>query len=76
VLFGPRHASSRDARLLLSAGGGVSAATPPELRQRTLAWLRDPAARADAGARARALVRAGLGAARRSFGLVESLLGV
>ena len=75
VLFGPRHAGSRDARLLLSAGGGISVASAQELQQRLLAWLGDPARRADAGTRAHALVRAGLGAARRSFELVDRLLG-
>src|SRR5918992_430641 len=32
VLFGPRYKMSRDARLLVTAGGGASAATPPAIR--------------------------------------------
>ncbi|MFN2565571.1 MAG: 3-deoxy-D-manno-octulosonic acid transferase [Gemmatimonadaceae bacterium] len=74
VLFGPRYTASRDARLLVSGGGGVSAPDPAAIKQQLATWLADAAARADAGARARALVRSGLGAARRSFELVAKLL--
>jgi 3-deoxy-D-manno-octulosonic-acid transferase len=74
VLFGPRYAGSRDARLLVAGGGGVSARDGAAIRQQATAWLGDATARAEAGARARALVRAGLGAARRSFDLVAGLL--
>jgi 3-deoxy-D-manno-octulosonic-acid transferase len=74
VLFGPRHASSRDARLLVASGGGVSARDAAAIRQQLVAWLGDRNSRQEAGARARALVRSGLGAARRSFELVQRLL--
>jgi 3-deoxy-D-manno-octulosonic-acid transferase len=74
VLFGPRYAGSRDARLLLAAGGGVGAAEPRAMARQLVAWLGDDRARSESGERARALVRAGLGAARRSFDLVERLL--
>jgi 3-deoxy-D-manno-octulosonic-acid transferase len=74
VLFGPRYAGSRDARLLVASGGGASAADAPSIGRQLVTWLRDAAARGEAGARARALVRAGVGAARRSFDLVERLL--
>jgi 3-deoxy-D-manno-octulosonic-acid transferase len=74
VLFGPRHGSSRDARLLIECGGGFSANSAPELAMRLLALLSEKDARAPAGARARALVESGLGAADRSAALVESLL--
>jgi 3-deoxy-D-manno-octulosonic-acid transferase len=74
VLFGPRYGNSRDARLLASGGGGVSAADAGAIRQQLVTWLRHAPARAEAGARARALVRSGLGAARRSFDLVARLL--
>jgi hypothetical protein len=37
-------------------------------------WIDDPAARAAAGAKARAFVSNGLGAAERSLRVVESLL--
>ena len=74
VLFGPRYANSRDARLLVGGGGGVSAAHVGAVRQQLLTWLKQAPVRRDAGARARALVRAGLGAARRSYELVARLL--
>ncbi|HKG93186.1 MAG TPA: glycosyltransferase N-terminal domain-containing protein [Gemmatimonadaceae bacterium] len=74
VLFGPRHALSRDAGLLLAAGGGASVPNADALHRALAAWAADPPRRADAGSRARSLVRAGLGAARRSFDLVNGLL--
>jgi 3-deoxy-D-manno-octulosonic-acid transferase len=74
VLFGPRYMASRDARLLVTGGGGVSARDAASIGRQLLVWFRDDAARAAAGERARALVRAGLGAARRSFELVTRLL--
>jgi len=74
VLFGPRYANSRDARLLVAGGGGVSAAHAASIRHQLVTWLRHAPVRAEAGGRARALVRAGLGAAQRSFDLVSRLL--
>jgi 3-deoxy-D-manno-octulosonic-acid transferase len=74
VLFGPRHRASRDARLLIEAGGGFAADSAQALAMRILALLTERDARASAGARARALVESGLGAADRSAALVESLL--
>jgi 3-deoxy-D-manno-octulosonic-acid transferase len=74
VLFGPRHANSRDAALLVERGAGASIASSGELSQRLIGLAEDPASRREAGARARALVRDGLGAADRSLALVQSLL--
>jgi 3-deoxy-D-manno-octulosonic-acid transferase len=74
VLFGPRHDSSRDARLLIEGGGGFSATNASELAMRLLALFSEKDARAAAGSRARALVESGLGAADRCAALVESLL--
>lgn len=74
VVFGPRYTMSRDARLLVAAGGGVSAAEPASLRERLVLWLTDADRRTESGSAARGLVRAGLGAARRSFELVSRLL--
>jgi 3-deoxy-D-manno-octulosonic-acid transferase len=74
VLFGPRYTASRDARLLVAAGGGMSASDGAGIGRQLTTWLAGGAARADAGGRARALVRSGLGAARRSFELVTRLL--
>jgi 3-deoxy-D-manno-octulosonic-acid transferase len=75
VLFGPCHANSRDARLLLDAGGARSVSDVPSTRQALADWLLDPGARQSPVHAARELVRSGLGAAERSFRLVEMLIG-
>jgi 3-deoxy-D-manno-octulosonic-acid transferase len=75
VAFGPRHASSRDAQLLLKAGAARSVATVDETVEVLGQWFGDEAARASAGQAARALVEAGTGAAERTLELVLRLLG-
>ena len=75
VLFGPQYQGSRDARLLLAAGGGYSVAGASALTARIDRWLRDPESRRLAGAHARTLVEQGLGAAERSYALVDALVG-
>jgi 3-deoxy-D-manno-octulosonic-acid transferase len=74
VLFGPRHDNSRDATLLEQRGGGVAVSGATDLARRLRGWVSDAAARREAGNYARALVRSGVGAAERSFELVERLL--
>jgi len=74
VLFGPRFAASRDAQMLIDAQGGRPVDGALELVEALLRWLQDDGARAGAGARARAMVQSGLGAAERSADLVASLL--
>lgn len=74
VVFGPRWHSSRDARLLLEAGGGASAADRAALAAIIERWLDEETARATAGAAARAVVERGLGAADRSLELVLGLV--
>jgi 3-deoxy-D-manno-octulosonic-acid transferase len=75
VLFGPRHANSREASLLVAAGAARSAAGGPDLRDAIGGWLGDDDARRRAGEAARALVDRGRGATTRSAALVERLLG-
>ena len=75
VLFGPRFTNSRDAGLLIAAGGGASAEDEAGLESRLREWLTDDSAHAHAGHAARDLVEKGLGAAERSWQLVEGLLG-
>lgn len=75
VLFGPRHANSRDAILLHRGRGGDAVATVDELIEGLEVWLGDAAARNAAGAAALALVERGLGAGERSWQLVSDLLG-
>ncbi len=74
TLFGPRFQSSRDAELLVARGGGVSVPSAQVLREQLDRWLSDSAARIAAGGAAQAVVRSGLGAAERTFALVERLL--
>jgi 3-deoxy-D-manno-octulosonic-acid transferase len=75
VLFGPRHGNSRDAGVLLGAGGALTVRGPRETEDALRTWLvSDADARRRAGELARHVVRRGLGAARRSSELVLSLL--
>jgi 3-deoxy-D-manno-octulosonic-acid transferase len=74
VVFGPRWGMSRDARLLLDAGGGATAADARGLEAVLRDWLGNGTARATAGAAARAVVERGRGAAERSVGLLLGLL--
>jgi 3-deoxy-D-manno-octulosonic-acid transferase len=74
VVFGPRHTGSRDAGLLLDARAAATAQDTTSLEAALEAWLDDDAARRVAGDAAREVVRAGLGAAERSFELVAALM--
>jgi len=74
VLFGPRWQGSRDARLLLDAGGAAAARDRAELSAALSLWLQDETARATAAAAARAVVEHGRGAADRSLQLVLDLV--
>jgi 3-deoxy-D-manno-octulosonic-acid transferase len=76
VLFGPRHAMSRDAGLLIDRGGAHWAMDMSTLAAALTRWSTDPVSRAAAGEHALAMVRDGLGAAERSLAVVEALLGV
>jgi 3-deoxy-D-manno-octulosonic-acid transferase len=68
VLLGPRHVGSRDAGLLLAAGGGCVVRSAAELRSQ-LATDHERAGRA-----AKEVVRQGLGAAQRSLAIVDRLI--
>jgi 3-deoxy-D-manno-octulosonic-acid transferase len=74
VVFGPRWQTSRDARLLLDQGGVTSAANEMELTSAIERYLMDAEAHDRAGAAARSVVTAGLGAAQRSLELVLRLV--
>ncbi len=74
VLFGPRHANSRDARLLLGARGAFAATDIASLADAIRIALTEPDTRATAGAAARRVVEQGLGAAEKSVALVLRLL--
>jgi 3-deoxy-D-manno-octulosonic-acid transferase len=79
VVFGPRWRNSRDAGLLLQAGGGT--ALPPgrraaieSLRKQWESWIQDEESRRAQGQRARDVVDGGLGAARRSAELLARFI--
>lgn len=76
VLFGPRYGNSRDAAWLIRDNGGRSVRDQRELLETLIGWLSpdQTSARADAGAKARALVQRGLGASDRATSLVAGLL--
>ena len=74
VAFGPRHEGSRDARVLLAAGGARAAPGREEVTEVLSAWLNSGVMRSEAGQMARNAVERGLGAAERSVRLVEGLL--
>jgi len=74
VLFGPRNDNSRDAALLVQRAGGAAVASASELARRLRLWSTDVSARREAGNFARALVRSGVGAAERSFELIDRLV--
>jgi 3-deoxy-D-manno-octulosonic-acid transferase len=74
VIFGPRHAGSRDAALLLAAGGARSVRAHRDIEAVIRTWLDDPAARLRAGAAARRVVDENAGATAKSVALVERLL--
>lgn len=74
VAFGPRHDNSRDAGLLLEAGGASAASTGRALGEAFRRWRASALLRAHAGARARAVVEEGLGADQRAWDLVRALL--
>ena len=78
VVFGPRWRESRDARLLMTAGGArhVSAANP-ERASRQLAeiwgnWLTDAETRREEGRRAREVIDRERGASDRTVDLIEA----
>jgi 3-deoxy-D-manno-octulosonic-acid transferase len=79
VAFGPRWRDSRDAALLLEAGAGAALAGAGEAAIASLVevwegWLTGEERRRAQGARARAVVADGLGAARRSAEMLAGLI--
>lgn len=74
VVFGPRHANSRDAGLLVECAGGFAAGNEAELARAVRIVLTEADSRERAGAAARALVEGGLGASERSAALIERMV--
>lgn len=74
VTFGPRHANSREASLLVAAGAARTVDDSRSLARALATWLGDRAARADAGTAARAFVERGRGATERTCTMLAALL--
>jgi 3-deoxy-D-manno-octulosonic-acid transferase len=80
VVFGPRWRNSRDARLLLEAGGGIAlpqgagSKAIESLQQQWETWIEDDARRRAQGQRAGDMVERGRGAAASSAALLASLI--
>jgi len=80
VAFGPRCRDSRDAELLLRAGGAVSLPSTGSrrsaaaLEKQWSAWIIDEAGRRDQGRRARQVVESGAGAAEKSAEMLVELI--
>jgi 3-deoxy-D-manno-octulosonic-acid transferase len=74
VLFGPLHGNSRDAGLLLEVEGAVAVRDHQDASDGMTHWLASSEAARRAGRAAQDLVQAGLGAAERTFELMEGLL--
>jgi 3-deoxy-D-manno-octulosonic-acid transferase len=76
VTFGPRWTGSRDAGLLLDAGGAVAVPGDgaPALAERWRGWHADATSRRRAGDAARDVVMRGRGSAERTAALVRALV--
>jgi 3-deoxy-D-manno-octulosonic-acid transferase len=74
VLFGPRHSTSRDAKLLIDEDAAVWVADVDFLFSAMERWLTRRGERDAAGEAAKRVVHRGLGAAERSYALVKDLL--
>jgi 3-deoxy-D-manno-octulosonic-acid transferase len=74
VVFGPHHDMSREAELLLAAGGAQTIRDAESLATLLRVWLADEARRKFEGAAARMVVERELGATARSVQLIEQVL--
>ncbi|MEO6865719.1 MAG: glycosyltransferase N-terminal domain-containing protein [Gemmatimonadaceae bacterium] len=74
VLVGPQHGGSRDAGLMLAAGGAMSAGGSEQLTRLMTRLLTDERERADRSDAMGTVVAAELGAVDRSFEIVRKLL--
>ena len=74
VVVGPNHEGSRDATMMLSAGGAISVDSVDEMSRVLLRLLRDERERTDRSDAIGSVVAAELGAVDRSFEIVRELL--
>lgn len=74
VIIGPRHLDNRDAVLLVEAGAAVRCADAKEIERQLMRWIEPTNILKVAQDAAREVVRANLGAAKKSLSLVEQLV--
>lgn len=75
TIIGPRHAASRDARLMLAAGGLATATDADSMHGILLRLFTNPGERAAMSDALGGVVSAELGATERSFEIIRELLG-
>ena len=76
VIIGPKHEDNRDARLLVAAGGAFRCRDAASISSCITRMLDSAGALSKARDAAHETVRAGLGAAERSFDLIEQLIAL
>lgn len=74
VAFGPRHRNSREATLLIKAGGADSVGSSDEMTETLAHWLGEAEFARKMGARSRVFVEQGAGATEQSVVLAMELL--
>ncbi len=74
VLFGHQHANSRDAALLIDAGGACEARDAEGIVVALCEWFGDPVARRVAGRSAQQVIMDNSGATARTVALIESII--
>lgn len=74
VIVGPNHTDSRDARLMLNAGGAMGVDSAASLMRVLIRLMTDDSERTDRSDAIGTVVAAELGAADRSFEIVRELL--
>jgi 3-deoxy-D-manno-octulosonic-acid transferase len=74
VIIGPKHTDNRDARALEHARAAFRRSNSREISAWLIEMIDSPETRKQAGNAAREVVRSGLGAAERSYSIIESLL--
>ena len=74
VIIGPRHFDNRDAQLLVAAGAAYRCHTASDIEYKIRQFVESPGLLQRSRSASREVVRAGLGAARLSADLIDSLM--
>ncbi len=74
VVFGHKHKGSREAALMIKAGGADAVVSSDELTETLVHWLSEPLLATKVGAQARAFVEQGAGATEQSVAMAMELI--